>query len=80
MFVCIRSQQMVKWCVFGGFGCEMCFVCVVAVTVFFAMWGKKLQHSQCFGCVRRVHALEATAMFGRVQVCVSMMVAEIQQC
>ncbi len=62
----------------------MCFicvcVCVVAVTVFFAMWGKNYNTASVFGCVCRVRALEATAMFGRVRVCESMMVAEIQQC
>lgn len=60
VFVCIRSQQMVKGCVFGGFDCEMCFVRVPVWLLwrhffFLSMWGKKLQHSQCFGCVRSMH-------------------------
>lgn len=57
MFVCIRSQQMVKQCVFGGFGCETCFMCarVVAVTVFFAMWGEKTQPVFLAVCVEYAH-------------------------
>ena len=53
--------------------CVSCvYACVVAVTGFFFLvffllnTGKKLQHSQRFGCVCRVRALEATVMFGRV--------------
>ena len=55
---------MVKRCVFGGFGCEMCFMCVcvcgfcdrVVFLFFFLNTGKKLQHSQRLAvCVEYAH-------------------------
>lgn len=76
MFVCIRSQQMVKGCVFGGFDCEMCFVRVPVWLLrrhffFFFQCGEKNYNTASALAVCVVCTLEATVLFGQVKsVCI----------